>query len=520
MGEDVMDFTTSSNEEEYVPSISEIKKAIFEDGNTWVKKSMLFKKFGKCIDNFINCGELVARKRGNIEYVTDVNTCTKESECAKKLVQQTFRPQYHFSSDYINEKIKESEEEYGITLAPEQREAIYTSVRCGFSYICGSAGCGKTTVLKILAKTLRKLGIVKSSFEILYLAPTGKASKRMTESTGKQAFTIDSKILPKGNFKQKVIVVDETSMMDLNMLYYLLSKTAYCRKIIFLGDRFQLSSVGNGVVLKDICKSDLFGTFLEKCYRQSANAVNLKKSIEAVMKETYLFSEGDDFVCYKDFKGDANKKLVEKYLEEVKKEGIENVALLVPYRQAGKCCSNKLNKAIRDSLLGESDETFLRGERVMNTVNESNKEVVNGEIGTIVEITPDSIVVSFPCAKSPAGKRDVIFSRKDAEGMLEMAYAMSVHKSQGSEYKTVLLATLKEHKKMVTRNLIYTGITRAKDKCLFFYDSSIIKECGRKEASELRTTMLTDFIQELLSHTCMTRKQILERVEKEAEGIA
>lgn len=490
----------SSNEEkkEIIADLSEIRKMIFEGGSTWIKKSALCKKFGNSINVYLTSGDLVCEKKGNIEYVSDKSTQQREKDIAEMLVTQSTKIQPTFAFEKIEKAIAEVESEIGISLAVEQKNAIATSVRMGFSYIAGIPGSGKTTVTNALVSVMKKLKIIKYTYEILFLAPTGKASKRMSECVKRPAYTIDSKILPKGKFKEKIIIVDESSMMDSNMLYFLLKKAVDCRKVIFLGDRFQLTSVGEGSVLKDICSSDLFGTYLEKCFRQSADSVNLKKAISEIMKGTYNFTEGNDFKPVSNFKGDVMEDMVNAYLSEVEENGVENVCMLVPFKKAGKCNSITLNEMIKNRLFNSSDK-YLIGERVIQTVN--REYAVNGDIGYVTSVTDDIITVKYE-------DKIVEYSIKRADEEIEMAYAMSIHKSQGSEYKVVIMCTLKEHTKTTTKNLIYTGITRAKKKAIYYYEDSVIKACGKKEASELRCTMLSHFINDLLSKKGYRRTQL------------
>lgn len=506
----------------------ELKKDVVEiicqNGSTWIKRTQFYEEAESIgitesdIKRLFDEGFLVEEaKKNKSVYISTKELKEYEEEIARLLFWHTQKKLVrHHSREEIVTLIDECEKKYGVKLAKEQRMAVIKAINAPVMVITGVAGAGKTTIDKIILDVFRSLGEAKKSCN---LAPTGKASKRMQEALGESAETVD-KNLTNGMFiTEQVAIIDEASFLDTKNLMRFLRKAVRCTHIIFQGDPFQLSSVGCGMVLRDLIDSGVVSVQkLNKSFRVDKKAINIQRNVQLIRdfeastettSEEYLadgtkvtvvdkiknhFSEGNDFHIFADISADeVSKKIVDVYEEKVKKYGRENVCVLIPFRdkRKGKVTSEGFNDSIEKRLFGE--EGYHVGSVVMQLENMNFAQ--NGSIGTITELAGDNITVEF---KDGNERTAHTYTKDEAKKWLCLAYGMSVHKSQGSEYDCVILATLEEHKKMLNRNLIYTGITRAKKEVNYFFDSECLHYALSKEASEIRVTMLREKLEALI----------------------
>lgn len=423
------------------------------------------------------------------------------------------------TEEEVDELLTMYKEETGFTLDVHQADAVKMAVNSHMAIITGGPGTGKTTTLNALRYVEAHRGD-KKPFEV-FLAPTGKAARRMTEAVGVEAHTIQSKIGANTYEDNPYIVdadivyVDEISMLDTVVMYQLIRCLTPRTRLIMLGDVDQLPSVDSGTILKDLIESEVVPkTMLTKTFRQAEGSV-LMSNIEYIRRVSAFqvkfqsdncfrgMIEGDDFVYVKDFNEDRIiEELKSTYIQALEKYGKGNVILLTPYRRKGLTCANEMNKILQKELnhsvisvnatIVDTDEDgeeyeldvcFKLGDPVMQLVNRFDEPVANGDVGRIVRIYMDNAIdVEYPHYT----KTYEVDELKE----LNLCYAMSIHKSQGSEYKCVITCALPEHERLLNRNLVYTAITRAKQKCIFYCSNQTLKKALSVEAAYERTTFL------------------------------
>lgn len=403
-------------------------------------------------------------------------------------------------------------EENKIRFAPEQRQAVFSAFLHPVSIITGGPGTGKTTLTKAILEMDRFLN-GKNSFPVL-LAPTGKAAKRLSESTGKPARTIHSAIgytgesrlpedlTPEENcFKDaSIIIVDEASMLDQMIASWFVQLVPQGVRVVFVGDADQLPSVGAGDVLHEmICSGVIPVTRLKVIFRQQKENLIVTNAGKMRCGDANL-SYGEGFNAV-DTSVDTEqiKKAVDAYVRSYRELGAENVMLLCPYKSQKRTIVNtrELNRLIQaelnpaaagDPIMRRGGVEFHIGDRVMQLKNQEN--VLNGDVGVVTDIsekvndddssqTRQVMTVEFNSDVSRDYSRDMLDE-------LDLAYACTVHKSQGSEYSSVILVLSNKHCALLQRNLVYTAITRATQTVTLIGD--VLERRGRQSA--LKTAIL------------------------------
>lgn len=375
----------------------------------------------------------------------------------------------------VKEVIEKWQEQEKILLADVQMQAIESAVEHGVLVLTGGPGTGKTTIIKGIIKALEQAGC-----QILLAAPTGRAARRLAESTGREARTIHRMLEyqpSEGRFafgrneyeplEADVVIVDEASMLDIVLANYLLRALATGCRLVLVGDIDQLPSVGAGNVLSDIIRSGSMPVIrLTQVFRQAdessivMNAHKINQGAMPILNKSADFSFMDI-----DSEEQVAAQIAQLYLHKLDEYSQQEIQVLAPMHKQV-CGVQNLNKLLQSIVNPEDEENkaevntlkylFREGDKVMQIKNNYDKDVFNGDIGIIHSI--DSVVnVSYP-------ERTELVSYSKAElDELELAYAISVHKSQGSEYKCVLLAMVMGHYVMLQRNLLYTAVTRAKE---------------------------------------------------------
>lgn len=403
---------------------------------------------------------------------------------------------YHFSETSIADKIKtlintpkltrpiEAEKaiewvqkQLSITLAEKQKEAIQSAIENKVMVITGGPGTGKTTVINAVLKVFSRAGI-----QILLAAPTGRAAKRMSEVTGHEAKTIHRMLkysIRGGGFEINdenllncdLLIVDEASMIDTILMHHLLKAIPKQATCILVGDVNQLPSVGSGNVLKDIIDSQAVPVVeLNEIFRQARESlitVNAHKINNGVMPSLKASGEKleDFYFIEKEDPEEVLKLILDLTTERIPKRfgfnPIDEIQVLTPMHKGIVGASN-LNTTLQQVLNPREDgitrggRNFRISDKVMQIRNNYDKEVFNGDIGRILNIDTETqeVTISFD-------GRTVAYDYPDLDEIV-LAYAVSVHKSQGSEYPAVVIPILTQHYVLLQRNLIYTGVTRGK----------------------------------------------------------
>ncbi len=388
-----------------------------------------------------------------------------------------------------------------------QMQAIQTAVQNKVMILTGGPGTGKTTTT---------LGIIKAfqlvHANILLAAPTGRAAKRMSETTGMEAKTIHRllEFSPLEGYKRNenepldgdVLIVDECSMIDIMLMYNLLKAVPDRMTVIFVGDIDQLPSVGAGNVLRDIISSDCFPVVrLTRIFRQAQDSriiMNAHKINKGKMPDISNGKDTDFFFIERDEPEAAAEEIVGLVCHRLPKHyGLDSrdIQVLTPMHR-GVVGAAKLNEMLQKAVNPNTESITRNGccyrlqDKVMQIRNNYDKDVFNGDIGTIVNINMEDreLIVNFD-------GRQVAYDAADLDELV-LAYATSIHKSQGSEYPIVIIPILMTHYVMLQRNLIYTGVTRAKKVLIIVGSKKALAMAVRNMNVQKRNTMLTDRIKQ------------------------
>ena len=430
------------------------------------------------------------------------------AKCLKKIDSKAPKLFYN-----IDEKLKDLEEKLKIDYNETQEKAIKSALNNNITIISGGPGTGKTTIINAIVKLYiekEKLGPADIMETIALLAPTGRAAKKMNSSTGIPAYTIhrylkwykDSNEFVYNEYNKthhKLIIVDEVSMIDVDLFNALLNGISSNVKLILVGDTFQLPSVGPGLVLNDLIDSDFFNYVpLNQIYRQSDNSYIpfLAKEIKSNdLSEEFLTKKDDYNFVQVD---SSNIKSAIKQITDISLEkGLDerSVQVLAPmYKgEAGIDALNSTLQEIYNPPERHKDEViygeyiYREGDKVLQLVNDLDNNVFNGDIGFIESINGNKIIINFD------GNR-VEYDKKDLK-QIKHAYAISIHKSQGSEFTHVLMPISKSYYKMLYNKLIYTGVSRAKKSLTIIGDPSSFIRAVSNNYSKERRTSLKEFLQ-------------------------
>ena len=396
--------------------------------------------------------------------------------------------------------------EHSLRLSEKQKTAVETAFQYDLSIITGSPGTGKTTVLKAVLEVWK---LLNPEGKILLTAPTGRASRRMSESTGFDgAKTLHSALGLMGGdddseyedgdvLDAELVVVDETSMADMWLTAQLFSRLKPGAKLILVGDADQLPSVGPGNVFRELIACGLIPvTVLDEIFRQAKDSLIAYNAKFINENKTSLYY-GNDFIFIDSDNEKETAEIIQQiYLEEVCQRSIEQVQILSPYRSDGEASAEKLGFAIREELnpcvpeipeLRVGPKTFRIGDRVMQTQNKGN--ISNGDLGFIRSFnhaTADqeaTVTIEFSDART-------VKYELSKMGSIKLAYAMTVHKAMGSEYDTVIMPVLAKHMVLLYRNLVYTAITRAKRRIFLVGEKDILFMAIHRCRIDDRNTML------------------------------
>lgn len=431
-----------------------------------------------------------------------------EKKVATRLLQlqQATEP---LSEDNLSLFIKVWEKDNQIQLAQKQKEAIKACLHHGVLVLTGGPGTGKTTVIKGILSILKAQGL-----KIRLAAPTGRAAKRLSETTGQKALTIH-RLLEANNLAQDdnlqlgfskdiddqldadVIILDEVSMVDIVLMHHFLNAVPDGCRIILVGDTDQLPAVGPGSVLKDIIRSQKIPAIrLDEIFRQAQTSMIIQNAhIINAGRLPDLRKQYNDFVFY-ELNDDTSitQKILDLCTKDLPHEGfdvLKDVQILSPMHRF-LCGVENLNLMLQERLnpkknqdeLKYSSQTFRVGDKVMHIRNNYQKNVFNGDIGFIQDINNEKLTVDY--------FDHIVTYEKNELNELTLAYASSVHKSQGSEYKVVIIPLSTSHYIMLQRNLLYTAITRAKQKVIIIGSKKALMTAIQSNRTQKRYTLLAE----------------------------
>ena len=442
-------------------------------------------------------------------YVYRAKTAYAEAHLAELLYQQLQSRKMHTCAN-LDGELDYEERLMNLKLAPEQRDAVKMALTQGLSVITGGPGTGKTLIQRAILDIYRRQ---HPKSEICCSAPTGRAARRMEQSTGCTASTVHKALGliadEDGNYgdpellEADLILIDEVSMLDIYLAGHLFDAVKPGTRIVLIGDADQLPSVGPGAVLSEIIASGRIPVVrLDKVFRQNSGS-RIATNAKLIRHGNLGLEYGEDFqfISSSDIQLSA-EKIAELYLQETREFGIDNVALLTPYRQKTETGVNALNEKLRD-LVNPKDSSkteatwgkrvFRCGDKVMQIKN--HDDVNNGDIGYIRNIFGSDgnkiVQVDFGDGR--------IKEYEPAElDMLDLGYASTVHKSQGSEYKSVIINLQCAHSIMLTRPLAYTAITRGKNRVIIVGEKRALCIAIKRTDTEKRGTCLASRLQELI----------------------
>lgn len=429
----------------------------------------------------------------------------------------------------ISREIEDFEVRNKMQFHEEQKKAIVEAVNNGISIITGGPGTGKTTIVKCIIEILSQ-----NKEEVLLLAPTGRAAKRLSDSTGVEAKTIHRALEVGGEYaggasrflhnenntlKVNAVIVDEVSMVDVMLMSSLLKALPRDARLVLVGDKDQLPSVGAGNVLGDILKSEIFPvTMLTKIYRQTDDSLIISNAhmINSGVMPVIDNKSRDFFFEQKSELSDIHKAIIDMVTERIPsfaKVESTQIQVLAPLK-AGVCGIDNLNHTLQEILNPPSQRkmevvvgstVFREGDKVMQTSNDYNliwhkrvgfleeegEGVFNGDIGQIekIDYQTGETTVMFE-----DGRR-CTYSRADV-GELSLAYAITIHKSQGSEFDVVVIPVIAGTSMILTRNLIYTAVTRAKKMVVLVGEKKNLRRMVSNAYTVKRFTLLCDFIKD------------------------
>lgn len=446
-----------------------------------------------------------------------------EQGLAKKLNWLLMQDKAEYPIDVVYRVIGELEEAFGVQFADEQRDALVTAACEPVMILTGGPGTGKTTVIRAICHLLSRLEEFSldeadyhgsdKPYPVRLVAPTGRAAKRMSEATSLPAMTIHRLLGWRGDFFEhdadhpisgRLLIVDEASMMDMWLAYQLVRTVPEGMKVIFVGDADQLPSVGPGQVLHHMIESGRIPYVdLRYIFRQAegSSIVSLAHEMKRGSLPDNILEPTDDrrfFPCDKDHVAPVAVKLVQQAMK--RGYSIFDVQVLAPiYR--GPAGIDLLNRELQQAInprregkreLTWGDSVFRLGDKVLQLSNHPEYPVYNGDIGKVIAL--DENVTDGICLWVRFDQTEVGYTRSQLN-QLSLAYCISIHKAQGSEFPIVVLPVVQAYRRMLQRNLVYTAVTRAKAYLMLCGEVSALSDGVRKEGGFNRRSLLKDRLQ-------------------------
>lgn len=436
---------------------------------------------------------------------------------AETLIVKRFRLLAHKEDEdfkNLEDKLTEMESVFGISYNEEQRRAILDSIRKNFLIITGGPGTGKTTIMKgiiELYKEVHKLSYEKLAERVQLLAPTGRAAKRMSDATLMPASTIHRflkwqketnkfQVNEYHKSKAEVVILDESSMVDTLLMASLLRGISANCKVIMVGDSYQLPSVGPGQVLHDLISSSKLPVVeLKELYRQGMDSNILTFAYDVRKGEVVddVFNKEEDLTFIECSDDDVISNLMD-VSSTFKDLSYKNFQILAPMYKT-KCGIDMINqrlqvifnpkdKSKKELVVG--DVIFREGDKVIELTNMPDENIYNGDIGIISQIVTQpakKITIDFD-------GNEVTFTAANFN-KFRLAYAISIHKAQGSEFDVVVMPIVQGYRKMLYRKLVYTGITRSKKMLYLIGDKNALRQAVNNTSSDIRRTTIKDFLE-------------------------
>ena len=486
-----------------------INEYTFNNGDTYINIDVLFKMLNKYLNN-IDFNELIDKAIEDKYLVKEDDRLYLANDYYDEIFIANSLKRYLsddvFEDFIVNYEIESLEDEYGIKYDTLQKDAILNFFKHNMSIIIGGPGTGKTTIVKAMVNIFKKL----SPFEnLIVVAPTGRAAKRINEICDVESKTIHSLLKwdketnifvhdSDNPLMYDVIIIDEFSMVDNSLFASLLKASQKVKKICIIGDNNQLPSIRPGFVLNNLIDSNLFiTTYLKFNYRQNKGSeiIKLCDDIKNGNLDLNKYHKDIQFIDI----NDENYSLSDSIKDDIDNGyPLNEIQVLTPMYK-GKWGIDNLNKNLqavfnpKDISKVEKqfgDYIFREQDKILQLKNRPNDDVYNGDIGILEEIDlhEKSLLVRY---------NDVlVFYNYDELIDISLAYALSVHKSQGSEYQVVYFVVSKYNLYMLNRNLIYTAVSRAKNKLVIISDEEIMKQGIQKLMKERNTTLLKRLLDE------------------------
>ena len=498
-----------------------------QNGHTWVSENILKSAISnnvlECFDKtewLFNNNNFLFRKdeRIGLKYYHDI-----EIEIYKILLDKAWsETDVNISEDQIKECIKISEEEQGFEYSDEQKNAIYACLNRTVSLITGKAGVGKSTILRAIIKAYKSNG-----YSVVASALSAMASQRITEATEFPAMTIHRTLGCMGANKftfnednhliASVVFLDEGSMVNASLFLQWLKAIDKNTRVIISGDHKQLPPIGFGNIFSDLIEmfDDTVVSQLTKPMRQAeksgilvdANMIreNINPIREKIEPKIIHGELQDMYYMFRNNRQSLFNIAVKTYLKSVETDGLDNVVIAVPRKQDCLNSTLELNKIIQNKLLSDeikiirsNNIEFKLGAKVMQTINDYDKDIFNGDIGYITKIDKrindkkkeeEYCVVTY---KDCLGKDKLIEYTKKELSALDLAYAMTVHKLQGSGRHTVIGIIDNTHYSLLDNCMLYTMLTRAKKRCLLLAEPQAFHKCIRTSHNKRNTWLMLE----------------------------
>ena len=415
----------------------------------------------------------------------------------------------------IENGIKQTEKELGFELSEDQVSAVKGAFGKNVSLITGYSGSGKTSSSRAILNIykIKSCSIITASF-------SAKAARRITEATGFKSKTIH-KLLgakPDGTFlhdaslplAEDVIFIDEASMLNVDLLHSLLKAVKLGSRIIFVGDKAQLPPIGAGAPFADLMDmTNLFSTFtLTTVHRQAAksgiltDANEIRKGHFPIAEPSAHLTTGelqDMTYCFRENHDNMQAIAIKRYLKAMDEDGVDNVVLIVPRKAKCPNSTEEINRIIQEQIFPRTqkqikygNKVFMLGAKVIQTVNDYEKGVVNGEIGYITDVLPQ-VPKEVPCVVvkyiGEDGKAKFVEYTRTHLNEISLAYCLTCHRFQGSQAQSVVVVVDSSHYKLLSRSWLYTALTRAQKRCLLIAEPNAFARCIKTDASRRRTWM-------------------------------